>query len=258
MNLGLTDKIVCVAGSSRGIGRAIGGAFLREGARVVVSGRTKEDLDRTATELEKAYGAERVLPVRADLTDDVGITTCFQMLERRWGGLDILVANIGSGRSVSGWDVPREEWGRMLDLNLTVGALLTRKAIPLMQRRAGGSIVFIASLAGMEALPAPLPYACAKAGMVVLSKFLSRQLAGDHIRVNTVAPGNVLFPGGVWERKLKEAPEQVRAYISTDVPMRRMGTPEEIADAVMFLASARASFITGACLIVDGGQARGW
>src|SRR5712691_7450280 len=128
MDLELTDKIVFVAGSSRGIGRAIAEAFLREDACVVVSGRTKEDVDRTAAELEKAYGGERVLPVHADLTDDAGITTCFQMLEQRWGGLDVLVANIGSGRSVSGWDVPREEWDRMLDLNLTASALLTRKA----------------------------------------------------------------------------------------------------------------------------------
>ena len=258
MDLGLQDKVACVAGSSRGIGRAIAEALLREGARVAISGRTKEDLDRTLGEFRACWGPDRVLAIQSDLSCQEGADACIRAIETSWTGLDILIVNFGSGRGTVGWVVDQAEWNRLLGLNLTGSSLLAASAVPLMQTRGGGSIVFISSLAGVEALPAPLPYTSAKAGLIALSKALSRLLAPHHIRVNSVAPGNTLFPGGDWQRKLDEDPEGVTSYITKEVPLKRLGRVEEVADAVLFLASARASFITGACLVVDGGQAHGW
>jgi 3-oxoacyl-[acyl-carrier protein] reductase len=258
VDLDLTDKVVWVAGSTLGIGRSIAETFLQEGARVMINGRTKKDLDQAFGELSILWGAERLLAVQGDLTREADIRRCIEAVKQRAGGLDILIANVGSGQGAVGWELGREEWTRLLELNLIASSLLATCAIPLIRARGGGSITFIASLAGVEALPAPIPYASAKAGLLALSKMLSRLLASEHIRVNTVAPGNIIFPGSVWRRKLDQEPGRVSSYISTEVPMQRMGTPEEVANAVVFLASPRASFITGSCLLVDGGQARGW
>jgi 3-oxoacyl-[acyl-carrier protein] reductase len=125
-----------------------------------------------------------------------------------------------------------------------------------MIKQNGGSIILISSIAGHEVLPAPIPYSVAKAGVIVVCKNLSRHLAPHNIRINAVAPGNIFVKEGTWDKKIKEDPGGVKQYIETEVPMKRLGKPEEIADAVVFLASERASFITGACLIVDGGQTR--
>jgi 3-oxoacyl-[acyl-carrier protein] reductase len=258
LHLGLTDKIVCVAGSTRGIGRSIADAFLREGARVAVTGRIREDLERTSHELAAEWGKDRILAIQGDLTREAEIEECIQTIRKQWGGMDGLVATLGSGQGKMGWQPERSEWTRLLDWNLVGSSLLAGAAVPLLDARGGGTITFVSSLAGTEVLPAPVPYTCAKAGLVALSKTLSRMLAGRQIRVNAVAPGNILFPGGVWQRKLDENADQVKTYIDTEVPMKRLGTPDEVADAVVFLASSRASFITGACLLIDGGQSHGW
>jgi 3-oxoacyl-[acyl-carrier protein] reductase len=125
-----------------------------------------------------------------------------------------------------------------------------------LKGRDNPSITFISSIAGLEAIAAPIPYSTAKAGLQQAAKNLARQLGPEGIRVNTVAPGNVLAPGGTWEAKMAENPDQVKKYIETEVPLARFANPEEIAHAVVFLASARARFISGALLCVDGAQTR--
>lgn len=258
MDLELNDKLACVTGSSRGIGRAIAESLLREGARVMITGRGADDLDRTHEEFSERWGESRVSKFQGDLTEERTIQRCVEVLYETWEGLDILVANIGSGRSQTGSDLRAEEWMRMLSLNLVSAALIANQVVSLLQARGGGSITFVGSLAGLEVLPAPIPYASAKAGLVALGKMLSRQLASRQIRVNIVAPGNILFPGGVWQHKLEENLQGVTAYLETEVPMKRLGTPAEVADTVAFVSSSRASFITGACVVVDGGQSKGW
>jgi 3-oxoacyl-[acyl-carrier protein] reductase len=254
MDLGLENKVAFIAGSSRGIGLAIARGFLAEGARVVITGRDGEALAASKHDL----GADdtRLLAVTADLSQPAGIDTALAQTRDRFGPIDALVANIGSGSGQPGWNTDAAEWLRLLEVNLLTSIRLATAALPAMTKRKSGALVFISSIAGLEASPAPLAYSSAKAALLSYVNNLSRELADANIRVNAVAPGNILFPGGSWERHLKTRQDEVRRYIESEVPMKRFGTPEEIADAVVFLCSARATFITGACLVADGGQAR--
>ncbi len=256
MDLSLGDKVAFIAGSSRGIGLAVAQAFLREGARVVISGRDPDSLDQARKLLTAAAGRERTLAIAGDMTREAGLEEALGRVEATFGRLDAVVANVGSGTARAGWDLSPEDWQAALDLNLLGSMRLARKAMPYLIAGGGGSITFIASIAGVEALNAPMTYSAAKAALLSGMKSLARLVGPQGVRVNAVAPGNVLFPGGSWERKLAERREFFENYIRTEVPLQRFARPEEIADAVVFLASKRASFITGACLVVDGGQTR--
>ena len=256
MNLGLENRNVLVSGSSRGIGRAIAEAFLHEGARVVITGRDEASLQAAADALCALKGAERVLTIAGDLGQPVHVARTLEHTLKVFGSLDIVVANVGTGVAKSGWDLEPSDWTASFDDNLFGGMTLLRAAITPLKESKCGSIVLVASIAGLEAIDAPIVYAAAKAGVVAAGKSLSRLLGRDGIRVNVVAPGNVLCPGGSWDRKLAERREHFERYVHNEVPLQRFGSPQEIADAVVFLASERASFITGACLVVDGGQTR--
>lgn len=258
MKLGLEERVVFVAGSSRGIGRAIARSFLEEGARVVLSGRGGEALDCCARELGTEFGAERILAWRGDLSTAEGALAALEFIGQHWGAIDVLVANIGSGSSVPGWSIGRTEWERVFENNLWPGVSLAEATIGGMVERRCGSIVFIGSITGVESLGAPIAYSVAKAGLAAYAKELARRVGEHEVRVNMVAPGNVLFPGGTWERKLAADRERVMGFVNAEVPLRRFGQPSEVADMVVYLASDRASFVTGACVIVDGGQTRGY
>ena len=256
MNLELTDRVAFVAGSSRGIGRAVAFALAREGARVVVTGRDPETLARTTDELGCAFGSDRVLSLCGDLTGTAFIESAVAETVTKFGGLDVVCANVGSGRGRPDWDLDDGEWISFLRVNLLGGVRVVRAAVPYLKRSPAPAVVFTASIAGMESLGAPIGYESAKAAIIAAAKNLSRSLAEFGVRVNVVAPGNVLFEGGAWADKLAADRTGTLRIIESGVPMKRFGTPEEIADTVAFLASARASFITGACLVVDGGQTR--
>lgn len=256
MDLQLEDKIVLVAGSSRGIGLATARAFLAEGCRTVITGRGSIELAQSRASLESEFGLDRLMACVGDLSHPEDINGVLEAVGDRWGPPDCLVANVGSGRGPLGWDLGESDWQRLFEENLSGTYRLVQQVLPDMIRSGHGSIVLVASIVGLESMPAPLPYSAAKAALISYGKNLARQVAPSNVRVNSVAPGNILFPGGSWGRHLAERRDEVLREIQEGVPLQRFGRAEEVADLIVFLSSDRAAFITGSCVVADGGQTR--
>jgi 3-oxoacyl-[acyl-carrier protein] reductase len=257
MNLHLDHQVFFVAGSSRGIGKAIAATLLAEGACVVLTGRDEASLKGTQAELSTPETQDRILAIRGDFADASTIASAFANTVQHFGRIDHLIANLGTGSGKPGWDQPDEEWERLFELNFFASTRLTQAVLPhLLSNPNGGSILYISSIVAIEATPAPLPYSAAKAALVNYSKNLARQLGPKKVRVNTIAPGNIFFPGGSWERHLNTQREAVETMLQTEVPQQRFGTPTEIAALAAFLCSSEAAFATGGCYVMDGGQTR--
>ncbi|MCK1475434.1 SDR family oxidoreductase [Bradyrhizobium sp. 197] len=252
MKLELTDRVALVTGASRGIGLAIAMTLAAEGAKVALAARGADALNAARA----AVGGRNSIHV-ADVTDPTNAAALIQDVEKQWGRLDILVCNVGSGASVPPGKETAAEWSRVIDLNLFATTNMIEAARPLMARGSGDrAIVCISSIAGMAALGAPVAYYAAKAALNATVRGLARPLALEGIRINAVAPGNILSADGTWARKIAENKQAVDDMLQREVALRRLGTPEEIADVVAFLASTRAAFITGSVLVADGGQLR--
>jgi len=256
LKLELEQKRVLVTGSSSGIGLGIAEAFLEEGSRVILTGRSPEKLALATERLQSSFSAHSVASFLGDLTLATSRTALADYVEQLWSGIDIVVLNLGSGLGLPGLKIDQAEWERMLNLNLLSSISTLEIFQGALRKGTAPAVVFIGSIAGVEDLGAPLSYTAAKAALAAAMKAASRIFALDGIRVNLVAPGNVLFAGGRWAEKLANNPQQVQRMLEEQVPLRRFGEVQEIADAVLFLASPRASFITGSSLMVDGGQTR--
>jgi 3-oxoacyl-[acyl-carrier protein] reductase len=253
MELGLKGKVALVTGASRGIGRAIADALAQEGARVSICARGTKSLEQSAAEL-RAAGHE-VFSMPADVTDQAQGAAWIRATAEHWGGIDILINNAGGAVVGTLAQLPDSAWQESFATNFFAPVALSRVAAAQMERRGGGTIINISSIYGREA-GGPIAYNAAKAALISLTKMLAREFASKHIRVNSVAPGSIIYPGGVWEQIFKENPEFERDFISHDFPAGRLGHPDEVAYAVLMLASPRASWITGATLPVDGAQGR--
>jgi 3-oxoacyl-[acyl-carrier protein] reductase len=255
MDLGINSKRVLITGASRGIGAAIAHGFVEEGANAYIVSRGSEYLYETESSLIEKFGEDRVVADVCDCTDPKSLESLKERIEIQWNGIDIVVANIGDGRSVSDPLPDDAHWKRTWDNNFESALHTARTFLPMLID-SNGCLLFVSSITAMEAFGAPVDYSTAKTAIAALSKNMARKL-GKEVRVNVLAPGNVFFSGGSWDEKIQDNPERVDKIIESTVPMNRFGTPEEIADAALFLCSERANFITGSILVVDGGQTVG-
>jgi 3-oxoacyl-[acyl-carrier protein] reductase len=249
MDLGLRGKAVVVTGASRGIGRAIARAFAAEGSRLAICARGGDELRTAAHEFREA--GSQVYDAVVDVADAAALDAFLERAHTTFGRIDVLVNNVAT------FNVANDEasWQEALNVTFMSYVRATTKVVPWMIETGGGSIVHNSSIAGLEA-GWPATYAAAKAALLSHSKTLAAELAPAKIRVNSVAPGSIEFPGGAWD-EFKRSNRTVYDRVLATVPAGRFGTPEEVANAVVFLASDRASWITGAVLTIDGGQHRG-
>jgi 3-oxoacyl-[acyl-carrier protein] reductase len=256
MDLHLHNRIAIVTGSSRGLGLASARALAAEGCRVCLCARGSRGLEQAARDLSEATGrADDVVAVTADLATEEGMAAVFRATLGRWGGLDILVNNLGLARGAGIAETTDQEWREAFDQTLFPAIRASRLAVPEMRRRGGGAIVMIASIWGRES-GGRMTYNAVKAAEISLGKSMAQQLAADNIRVNSVCPGSILFPGGSWWKRREADPEGIAEFVKRELPFGRFGRAEEVGDAVAFLASPRASWISGASLTVDGCQSR--
>lgn len=248
MDLGLKEKVAIITGSSRGLGRAFALGLAGEGCHITLCARGEEKLRETEKEV-KAKGVN-VLALVADVTKPEDCERIVQSTVDAFGRIDVLINNAGGGR-------PGDDdaaWYAFFEGHMLSAARMTRLVVPHMRGNGGGSIINISSIWGREAGGGVI-YNAMKAAMISHAKNMALQLAPDNIRFNSVAPGSIMFPGGSWWRRREQDPEgweQVRRSIA----MGRYGTDEEVANVVVFLASPRASWVTGTCINVDGGQTK--
>jgi len=256
MDLSLSGKVAIVTGSSKGLGLASARALAQEGCRVTICARGQAALDEAAADLRRiVQQASDVLPVVADVSTVPGVEQVVNRTVDAFGGLDILVNNVGLARGADIVATTDAEWQEALDQTLFPAVRASRLAVPHMRRRGGGAIVMIASIWGRES-GGRMTYNAVKAAEISLAKAMAQQLARDNIRVNSVAPGSIRFPGGSWDRRVLDDPVGMAEFVKRDLPFGRFGRPEEVGAVVAFLVSPRASWISGASVPVDGCQSR--
>ena len=256
MDLGLRDRVAIVTGSSRGLGLASARALAAEGCLVTLCARTPSTLDAAAASVAAiAGGRNRIHTVVADVSRAEDVARLVEETAATFGGIDILVNNVGLGRGGGVLETSDAEWQEAFDQTLLPAVRASRLAVPHMQRRGGGSIVIIASIFGRES-GGRMTYNAVKAAEISLAKSLAQQLAASNIRVNSVSPGSILFEGGSWWKRQQENPAAIAEFVKHELPFGRFGRPEEVGDVVAFLASPRASWISGTSVVVDGCQSR--
>lgn len=248
MDTGLAGTVALVTGASQGIGRAIAVALSGEGARVGLLARGRSGLEETR-EIIRSSG----LVVPTDVTDRAAVAAAVERVMAEWGRLDVVVNNAGQRQERARVDkLEFREWERMIEVNLSSVFAVTREAAPHLIVQRSGSVVNIASISGPFGIPRIAGYAAAKAGIIGLTRTMAAEWCEFGVRVNAVAPGFIETPMNAWFRNDPANAEQVEA-INSSIPARRHGSAPEVAEAVVFLAGASGSYITGQTLFVDGG-----
>jgi 3-oxoacyl-[acyl-carrier protein] reductase len=251
MNLGLEDQGCVVLGGSRGIGRAIALGLAGEGANVAICARSDGPLRETEAALQDK--GVRVYAATCDVADAAALERFLEAARQALGGVDVLVHNASALAVGPGL----EDWEASLQVDLMAAVRASEQVIPWMIEAGGGSILFVSSVSGLEVDPSPnYGYTAAKAALIAHAKKLAVMRAPEQVRVNAIAPGSTLFPGGIWAMVREQQPEMYEG-VRASIPWGRLGTPEEVANVAVFLVSPRASWVVGECVAVDGGQHRG-
>jgi 3-oxoacyl-[acyl-carrier protein] reductase len=254
MDLGIKGRVALVVGASDGMGRAIALAFAREGVNVALCARSDDLLQQVAEEARK-FGVS-VFAQSVDVTNANQVADMVEAARQRLGKVDILVNCVGGSTKVGPLaDIEDANWQDSLDLNLLSGTRFARAVLPGMQERKWGRIVFISSTAGLQVTPAPanrfVEYGTSKAAIIALTKYASEHVASDNVLINCICPGPILTP-----RSWGGMPDEVVRQRVEMIPMKRLGTMDEVSDLVLFLSSERCTFITGTAIPIDGGLSR--
>ena len=256
MDLGLTGKAAIVTGGSRGLGLAAARALVAEGANVLICARGVAALTQAAADLQKsAASGARVASVAADVSTQSGAQAVVDAALKSFGQLDIVVNNVGLGKGADIEATTYAEWQEAFDQTLFPAIRITRLAVPHIRKQGSGAIVIVSSIFGRES-GGRMTYNAVKAAEISLAKSLAQQLAKDRIRVVSVAPGSILFEGGSWWKRQQADPDGIAQFVKQELPFGRFGKPEEVGSAIAFLASPKASWISGTTVVVDGCQSR--
>ena len=256
MDLGLAGKVAIVTGGSRGLGLAAAKALIAEGAHVVICARGEEQLQKSAKDIQAlAASGARVASVAADVSTDAGVNRVVDAAVKEFARLDVVVNNVGLGKGADLEGTTDADWQEALDQTLFPAIRMSRAAVPHLRAQHGGAIVIVSSIFGREA-GGRMTYNAVKAAEISLAKSLAQQLAKDQIRVVSIAPGSILFEGGSWWKRQQADPEGIKQFVKQELPFGRFGKPEEVGAAIAFLASPKASWISGTTVVVDGCQSR--
>ena len=261
MDLGLKNKTAIVAAASQGLGKATAFALAQEGARVVICSRKKRELEKTADEIWEKTQSE-VIPVVADVSKMGDIKKLVQIAKKRFGTVHILVNNAGGPPTGDILDITDDKWKKGHDLTLMSAVRMTREILPLMRKQKWGRVITIVSIAAVQPLNDLLISTTIRPGLFGLTKVLSNKYSKENITFNTICPGLILTNRQKELMAVRSAEKSITMsrYIADsvrDIPLGRFGRPEEIGNVIAFLASEKASFITGENIIVDGGMAKG-
>ncbi|MFK3961619.1 SDR family NAD(P)-dependent oxidoreductase [Pseudalkalibacillus hwajinpoensis] len=250
MKLNLENKRVLITGGSKGIGKSIAKVFYEEGAKVGICGRNRDDLELAREEI-----GQDLAIFEADITDERKRVQLIDSFIMQFGSLDILVNNAGgsSGSTIMETDISL--FHKAMELNYYSAVHLSQLSAEIMKQQGSGAIINISSIFGRESGGKPT-YNNSKSAMISFTKAMGDELIKDGVRVNGVAPGAILHPSGNWQKRLDDNPEKIAEFVDKEIPGGRFGTTDEVANAVVFLASEKASWIVGATINVDGGQSK--
>jgi 3-oxoacyl-[acyl-carrier protein] reductase len=258
MDLGLSGKVAVITGASRGLGFATAQALAGEGCTVVMAARGLDALDKAADKLRSRWGrGSKVVPVACDVSTPDGVDHLMETAVVECGGIDILVNNVGIGRGGTLEQTSDADWREAFDNTLFPAIRCSQLAVPHMRHRGGGVIAIVSSIYGREA-GGRMTYNVVKAAEISLTKSLALQLAKDGIRVVGIAPGSILFEGGSWWKRQQDDPRGIADFVTRELPFGRFGAPEEVGNVIAFLSSAKASWVSGTTVVVDGCQSRGF
>jgi 3-oxoacyl-[acyl-carrier protein] reductase len=252
MNLNISNKTFLISGSSKGIGLKIVENLLSEDANVIITGRSKNLVKNQFRKLYLKFGS-KVAYVDGDIKNTLVLKKIKSLIKKRWKKLDGIIANAGSVKTNISSFSSEKDFSWYQKNNFYTAFKFVNFFLNDI-KKSQGSIIFISSIASLKDLGAPFGYASSKLSLNFYSKFLANKLGRYNVRVNNIIPGNIYFKGGSWEKKTRKNPKKIKSMVKNKVPLRRFGKPEEVANLAAFLLSSKSSFITGAEVIIDGGQ----